>query len=38
MVTSKKVKDMPLRKKLLNKSYSLLDQLQATENSGKSKK
>ncbi len=34
----KNVIDMPLRKKLLNESYSLLDQLVITENSGKSKK
>jgi hypothetical protein len=34
----KSVKDMPLRKRLLNESYSLLDQLEVTENSGTSKK
>jgi hypothetical protein len=34
----KSVKDMPLRKKLLNESYTILDQLEMTENSGKSKK
>lgn len=33
----KSVKDMPLRKKLLNESYTLLDQLEVTENSGTSK-
>jgi hypothetical protein len=34
----KNLKDMPLRKTLLNESYTLLDQLKVTENSGKSKK
>jgi hypothetical protein len=34
----KELDDMPLRKKLLNESYSLLDQLEVTKNSGKSKK